>query len=42
VTTPAAPAPPWFQPKSTKQLFIMVALLIGAIAGVWIWGISYV
>lgn len=44
MTTPSAPAtvPPWFQPKSKKQLFIMIALLLAAIVGVWIWGISYV
>lgn len=36
-----APAPPWFQPKSKKQLFIIVGLLLAAIVGLWIGGISY-
>jgi len=42
MTTSAAPTPPWFQPRSKKQLFIIVGLLLAAIAGAWIWGISYV
>jgi tetratricopeptide (TPR) repeat protein len=37
---PAPPAAPWFQPKSKTQLFIIVALLLGLLAGVWIWGFS--
>jgi tetratricopeptide (TPR) repeat protein len=39
--TAPAPAPPWFQPKSKKQLFVIVGLLLAAIVGVWIGGISY-
>jgi tetratricopeptide (TPR) repeat protein len=40
-TPPAPPAAPWFQPKSKKQLFIIVGLLVTAIAGAWIGGILY-
>ncbi len=37
------PAPtPWFQPKSKSQLLIVVALLIAAIAGAWIYGLGYI
>jgi tetratricopeptide (TPR) repeat protein len=42
MTTPPPPpaAAPWFQPKSKKQLFIIVGVLIAVLAGVWIWGLS--
>ena len=37
---PPAPAAPWFQPKSKKQLFLIVGVLLAAVIGVWVWGIS--
>jgi tetratricopeptide (TPR) repeat protein len=34
-------AAPWFQPKSKAQLAVVVVVLLGAIAGAWIFGLSY-
>jgi tetratricopeptide (TPR) repeat protein len=39
VNKPPAPAAPWFQPKSKKQLFLIVAILVAAIIGLWVWGL---
>lgn len=33
---------PWFQPKSKTQLFVVVGLLLAAIAGAWIYGLAYI
>ena len=41
MTTSAPPAAPWFQPKSKKQLYLVLGILLAAIAGVWIAGIAY-
>lgn len=41
MTRPSAAAPPWFQPKSKSQLFVIVGLLVAAIAGAWIVGIYF-
>ncbi|MBI3855036.1 MAG: tetratricopeptide repeat protein [Planctomycetes bacterium] len=39
----AAPvATPWFQPKSKKQYAVMMLILLGAIAGLWIGAVYYV
>jgi tetratricopeptide (TPR) repeat protein len=39
---PRPVAPPWFQPKSKTQLFVIVALLLAAIVGAWVFGLDYI
>ncbi|RPH51684.1 MAG: tetratricopeptide repeat protein [Planctomycetota bacterium] len=39
---PKPVAVPWFQPKSKSQLFFIVALLLAAIVGAWVFGLDYI
>jgi len=39
---PQPVSPPWFQPKSKRQLFYIIAILLFAIAGAWKYGLGYI
>jgi tetratricopeptide (TPR) repeat protein len=39
---PAPASPPWFQPKSTRQLIYVVAILLFVIAAAWKYGLGYI